>query len=219
MKRLGALIYVLIAVAGRSIQSFVIGIVDLSNRSAEVKLSSRTQAWITIAVLFFLVVAFFAPYADWPTNRKINFPPSLAHLRFASCALALYAADNDDQLPVADKWMSATQKYCSSLFLFCDPRNPDSRLSTSVNEPESGRYGLAFLAVLSGQKLSKIAEPETQVMVFPSTNLAWNASTTWLTAKAYRGSRKVPVGFANGSVSTVKDLREVDVQTGRWKKS
>ena len=92
--------------------------------------------------------------------------PSQSNLKKLSLAIIMYAQDNDQKLPDADKWVDEIMPYVKNEAVFCDPAAPDLK------------YGYAFNRALSGARLGGIKDPLATVMVFESMTGVKNAADT-----------------------------------------
>jgi len=111
------------------------------------------------------------------------------HVKQINIALIMYANDNNDRFPPAEKWCDLLRPYTGgSTLMFQCPVEPGGRCAFSYN------------ASLANQKLSDIHLPMRTVLVFSSAN-GWNLSGGPEMARAHKhGARTVTVGFADGHV-------------------
>jgi len=96
-------------------------------------------------------------------GRNVSCMQNLSRL---GAGLSSYAADNDDRLPVADRWMDELQTAGTR------DRNLHCPEVRSVNP---GAFGYAFNKEMSGKKVSEV-KPNT-VALFDSTFLTRNATS------------------------------------------
>ena len=80
---------------------------------------------------------------------------SLSSIKQLGLALAMYSADYDDHLPVADRWMDGLPKYLG-----------DDRLFHAPSAPEGAFGGYAFNARLSGMRRDQTWAPWRVVVLF-----------------------------------------------------
>jgi len=92
-----------------------------------------------------------------------------SHLRMLGLGQLIYAGDNDDHLPAADRWMDAIRLY--------EKPRPGLRSDSPYRCPAAppGQYGYAMLAKLSQADTKKVANPASTPLIFDSTDLTWNA--------------------------------------------
>lgn len=93
---------------------------------------------------------------------------ALSNVKLQSLALILYTADNNDRLPIADRWMDAVQPYAKQESIF-------KSLEATPEDPND--YGFAFRKEFEKKKVADFADAATRVMVFDSTILSRNANS------------------------------------------
>jgi hypothetical protein len=91
---------------------------------------------------------------------------ALSNVKQLCAASQMYAADNDDHLPVAANWMDATNLYAKNKALYKSP---------ALQAEGNGSFGLAFRHSLSENGAHSVADPEHTAMIFDSINVKWNA--------------------------------------------
>jgi Tfp pilus assembly protein PilE len=91
----------------------------------------------------------------------------MAAMRRVATATQVYAADFDDKLPDADRWMDQVSPFVNER----DFRSPN----LSGAPPDS--FGVAFMKTLSSVKISSVKSPATQVLLFDSTLMGRNAAS------------------------------------------
>lgn len=135
-------------------------------------------------------------YAD---GRVPGFPPepninaSIDNVRRLGQASLLYAADNDDLLP-SGNWMDRLEFY--------EP------LSTAYRSPlyiGTANYGYALNSAVAGVNTTLITNPDNTELLFDSTVLSRNASTTTATLPnpgRYEGRNAIV--FVSGSARGVR---------------
>ena len=90
--------------------------------------------------------------------------PSQSNLKKLSLAIIMYAQDNDQKLPDADKWVDEIMPYVKNEAVFRDPAAPDLK------------YGYAFNRALSGVPMTALEDPAMTVLLFESTTGKKNAA-------------------------------------------
>jgi hypothetical protein len=108
-----------------------------------------------------------------------------ANMHMIHSALALYAQDYDQHLPIASVWMDRTQDY-----LHGDARTANVFHCPEVRQgPQS--YGYGFNGRLSSAPI--LEYPRETVLVFDSQNTKWNATSVPVAlASPLRHERKWP---------------------------
>ena len=120
--------------------------------------------------------------------------PSQSNLKKLSLAIIMYAQDNAQRLPDADKWVDEITPYLKSAAVFHDPSAPDLR------------YGYAFNLALSRVNLSTLEDPAVTVLLFESADGRKNASGTGGTVpKPGRQNGGTDYAFADGHVKWIGD--------------
>lgn len=132
------------------------------------------------------------PQFLWPIQGndkeydRILVRESLGHAKSLATAFLLYAADNDDRLPLAENWADAVQPYLNNYdaFLTAWPRTSPTRF--------------AFFEELSGVKTFEVMNPTSVPLVFESSSHEKNAHGG-LEMAAWRGEMGCAVGFLDTS--------------------
>lgn len=133
----------------------------------------------------------------------------VSRLRTVAEAQLLYAADNDERLPAAEKWVDASWSYAKEKRKADPEENSESAFRCpTVSARRDGSYGYAFNSGLGGQKTSAIADPDAVELVFDSKDLARNAhgdprSTIPGPEGRHDGGRVNGVGYASGRAGIV----------------
>lgn len=136
---------------------------------------------------------------------------AIQRMQRLSTATLVYATDNDDRLPLASNWMDSVYKF--------DPSGRDF-ISPMVGQTEFGggtRYGIAFMAPLSGVEVKSVAHPAEHVMLFDSILMGRNASSGLETVpkpprfgRTERGGNVI--AFVDGHVKLVSALEAVGLK-------
>lgn len=161
---------------------------------------------ILLGVLIVLVVI-FPPMAYGGSKASARKTAAVSHVKQIGIALKIYAAENDDLLPVASRWMDQLKPYIKS----------DDILRSNLATPEDqSDYGFAFRAEFSQKKVSSFEAPAQQVVIFDSTLLTRNAHSDLESLPKpgrYDGGKEKGniFGFIDGHAkfvpdSTLKDL-------------
>ncbi len=117
---------------------------------------------ILLGVLIVLAVVFPVRH----TGENAGRAHALSQVKQIGTALAMYAADHNDHLPVASRWMDQLKPYIKS----------DDILRSDLATPEDqSDYGFAFRAEFSQKKVASFEVPAQQVVIFDSTLLTRNA--------------------------------------------
>ena len=91
----------------------------------------------------------------------------LSNLRSRSNSLLQYATDNDNSLPPASQWQSASSRYLKEEKGSCP----------SLSPPVPSVLGYAMDSRLSGRSLERIGAPhEQRILLYESSNLIPNAN-------------------------------------------
>lgn len=120
---------------------------------------------VVLLVLFISAILFpvFAqPKRPWRNS-------SLSRVKQLTLSALMYAADQDDHLPLAKNWMDAIYPYTKNKTLFVDP---------VLVEPKPNEFGFAYFRPLSGLDADEISNPQDIPCVFQSQFLHWNAYGT-----------------------------------------
>ncbi|MBX3120213.1 MAG: hypothetical protein KF784_14200 [Fimbriimonadaceae bacterium] len=167
---------------------------------------------------FFVLVATCIALFGVNMNRKSPASSTvlLSNIKQCGTCLAIYSADNDDRLPDAYRWMTATWPYSQNAELYRDPKNKDSRMPTDPDVLESGLYGIAFFEPMSEVKPASLAKPETQIMLFTSKHLGWNAAAGLDTANPTARRDRITVALVDFSARHInlEDIAKYDSKTG-----
>ena len=125
---------------------------------------------------------------------------SVSNLKQLGLAARMYANDNKDKYPPADKWCDVLLSYAGS-----------DKVYKAKNDSGSGRCSFAYNAKLSGMDEAKISP---QTVLFFEAESGWNVSGGQeLLLSQPRQSGTYVIGFADGSVQQVSASR---VRTLRW---
>ena len=135
------------------------------------------------------------PHALEMARKSAEQMSSLSNLRQIGLGIIMYAQDNKNTLPDADRWVDEIMPYLKSEPLFHDP-----------SAPEGQRWSYAFNKALSGKKISQIAAPASTVVVFESTLGTKNASDTGASVPLpgwHKGG--TDYAFADGHARWIRD--------------
>ncbi|MBX3119753.1 MAG: hypothetical protein KF784_11855 [Fimbriimonadaceae bacterium] len=88
--------------------------------------------------------------------------------------IELYAADNDEHYPPADRWIDSTWKYAAK-------KSPDDESESIFRCPDvsmtrTGDFGYGFNSLLSSKRKGEVADPDSTWLIFDSSNLKRNAA-------------------------------------------
>ncbi len=114
-----------------------------------------------VAILAAILFPVFAQSRETARGRSC-----MVNLRSQATAVAVYAQDYDERLPLSINWMDAAEHYV---------RNPRVFHCPSVGTDQT-LYGYAYNSRLNGLGSIDVVRPSTQVMLFDSTVLLRNAS-------------------------------------------
>lgn len=125
----------------------------------------------------------------------------------------MYAADNDDHCPPANKWMDAILPYTNTKSLFHDPMLKDKK---------SDEFGYAFFRPMSQVKVSLVENAEEVPLVFQSSDHRWNANgNISLLRDPKENQGGFCVAFANGHARYMRGPwpeKPIHIKTGGPKK-
>jgi len=125
----------------------------------------------------------------------------MSSLKQLNLGLLMYAGDNNDVFPPADRWCDAIKMYVASEKPFQCPAQPEQRSSFALN------------AKVAGKKTTSIKEPGRTVLAFGCAG-GWNRTGGQELASSHKHVRRVvPVGFADGHVELVPPDRLASL---RW---
>lgn len=119
----------------------------------------------------------------------------MSNLKQSGLATLMYASDYDEMLPAASKWMDATKQY---------GRTPAISQCPLVKDG----HGYAMNDALSQKKISKVAKPESAILLFETDDLDYNAHgkpPALGTPAPRHGSRTI--SYVNGAVRSIRDGR------------
>lgn len=106
-------------------------------------------------------------------------------------ALSMYAEENDDRLPSAERWMDLTKK---------DIWGGRDIFRCSELRREKG-FGYAMNSSLSGVSIASVSDPSSTPLVYDSSNLSWNAHDPFKSTPNPKRHRKGNmVGYLDGQV-------------------
>lgn len=93
---------------------------------------------------------------------------ALSNVKQLGLAINIYASDNNDRMPIADRWMDAVESYARQERIF---RSPEA----TPEDPTD--YGFAFRKEFGQKKMIDYPDAATRAMVFDSTILSRNATS------------------------------------------
>lgn len=141
------------------------------------------EALIVLAILAIVVVILFPVFARPSHTGHRNYV--ISNLKQLALATMMYAADYDEHLPPAEKWMDAIYPYHKNSQIHHDPTVVDS---------EQDEYGIAFFDPVSLADLNAIANVGDVPMVFQSVLMGKNAHSD-LRTLPFVSRNKSPVNF------------------------
>lgn len=120
------------------------------------------------------------------------------NLRKLAAAQFLYAGDNNDALPPPRLWMNALKSYVPDDESFACPM---------VRQDDATGYGYSMNEGVTLRKLSGIQKPEDTPLIFDSSSLLRNATSTLAALPVpgrHRGGRENNIAYADGRVTAVE---------------
>lgn len=124
------------------------------------------------------------------------------NLRKLAAAQFLYAGDNNDALPPPRLWMNALKSYVPDDESFACPM---------VREDDATGYGYSMNEEVALKKLSSLQNPENTPLVFDSSSLLRNATSTLAALPLpgrHRGGNENNVAYADGRVTAVEAIQD-----------
>ncbi|MCH8979317.1 MAG: hypothetical protein IH945_08770 [Armatimonadetes bacterium] len=138
-----------------------------------------------MVVLLIIVALLFPVFAQHRNGRD----PALSNIKQLALGNLMYAADNDDRLPVAERWMDVLVPHLNGEQLFVDP---------DLKDRQEDEYGYAFFRPLSGASIGAVVEPGTVPLLFQSSLLHRNATSDLTTRPKTSNGRRLNVAFLDG---------------------
>ncbi|WP_309709084.1 prepilin-type N-terminal cleavage/methylation domain-containing protein [Armatimonas sp.] len=142
---------------------------------------------VVIVILGIIAAILFPIFAQSHEHSKR--PQCLSNAKQLGLGLMMYAADYDQHLPPAGKWMTETQLYTKNKAIYVCPvvktENPKVQASYAMDTR------------LSGKSLNKLHEPSNRAVIYDSTRPDWDATDPGQTF-APRHNEKGNVAFADG---------------------
>jgi hypothetical protein len=102
-------------------------------------------------------------------SRNSLLAQSQENVRQLLVGMRMYANDNDDVLPLNNRWMDGIRPYVQSKSAFWSP---------AVDDGTRGRYGYAMNSGIVGRPLSLFPNPQNIFAIFDSTVLRRNATAS-----------------------------------------
>lgn len=175
-----------------SLVGLVLGIVALRkiNRSqGSLSGSGLAIAGICVSGAFLVLIPICAgmllPALAKAKGKALNVA-CMNNVRQLNLGLLMYAGDNGEAFPPADRWCDASMKYVNAEKPFRCAAEPDQRSSYALN------------AKVAGKKTTDIKEPARTVLVFGCAG-GWNqAGGPELASPHQHAAGGVTVGFADG---------------------
>ena len=161
------------------------------------------RSWLAISVALLLLLCsfvvllvmfnlLFPSQANRQEQVRFETESPMAAVKQIALGLAMYAADYDEHLPLAEGWEDATMPYVKDSQLFAA-----DGLGTTNKK-------FAFLDVLSGVDLSLVQRPESVPVLFQSKLIAKNAHGG-LDQLDWFDGRTCAVGFLDGHAERKPD--------------
>ena len=156
----------------------------------------RPLEWVLAVFALLVVAAICFPVFAYDGIRAPD-STCLWNVKQSSLGLVMYAADENDRLPLRDRWMDATLPYVKQEGIWHCPLVP------------KGVYGYAYNGVLSGTKQTLFDAPGSVPMVYDSVNPIRNASDLCASLPLpgrhgrKEGGGSNTVGFVDGHAKSV----------------
>lgn len=118
-----------------------------------------------------IILAFLAAILFPVMTRNPSRSPrahALSNIKQASTALLIYAGDNDERYPAADRWMDSLKEYV---------KNDNIFRSSFATPNDQTDYGFAFRREYSLKRVTDFDDPKRYVTLFDSTILSRNANS------------------------------------------
>lgn len=141
-----------------------------------------------------ILAAILFPVFSQAKNAAKN-EECIMNLRQICNGASMYAAENDNKLPLAENWNGALDMYTSLEDVFHCPGVPHRN------------YGYAYNDSLSGLAVAQIAMPQTEPMIFDSNLREPNAHSDLSTLSTSGRHMKTNIGYVDGHVESRKPER------------
>lgn len=168
----------------------IMALVKINRSRGALRGEGLAIAGIVVSGMFLLVAPIAAGLllpALAKAKSKAQHISCMNNTKQLALGLLLYANDEEDLLPAADRWCDAIRPYAPAETVFRCP---------AASDGERSHY--AFNARLAGVKLSEIREPMRTVLVFEGSG-GWNASGGPDSARPQsRHAQRNVVAFADG---------------------
>ena len=118
----------------------------------------------------------------------------MSNLKQQSIAVLMYSQDNNDIAPPKSRWMDCLTLYTKA---------GDSKIyhCPSVRGQAADVYGYAYNTNIANKPMTKIAEPQSKMLIYDSSTLTRNASDPGTSRpESGRHSKGNNVAFADGHV-------------------
>jgi prepilin-type N-terminal cleavage/methylation domain-containing protein len=152
------------------------------------------EALVVLAILAIGAVILFPVFARPSHNGHRNYV--LGNLKQLALATVMYAADYDEHLPPAVKWLDVIEPYHKNSQIPHDP---------TVVDAKQDEYGFAFFEPVELQDLTLLVKPEDVPMAFQSVLMGKNAHSD-LRTLPYVPRNKSPANFVAFCDGHVKGL-------------
>lgn len=120
----------------------------------------------------------------------------LSNIRQMGTGIRMYAQDYDDELPRSACWMDEIHPYLKNMQVY---------RCTKLPKEDKRLFGYAFHKQLSGKALIKLISPTETILLYDSSNTAWNASDALISLPdPPRHSGGNNFGYADGHAHWVK---------------
>ncbi|MCW5933289.1 MAG: hypothetical protein KIT45_03195 [Fimbriimonadia bacterium] len=117
----------------------------------------------------------------------------LSNLKQLGTAQMMYIQDYDEHFPMASQWGDLTEPYLKDRAKYRCPSVSDQ-----------GGFGYAMNSEMSQKKFDEIKKPDQTLLLYDSTNLAWNAHDKVASLPdPHRHSDKNNVAYADGHANGV----------------
>lgn len=144
-----------------------------------------------LAVLAILAIGAFILFPVFARSSHGGHRDSvMGNLKQLALATIMYAADYEERLPPAEKWMDVIEPYHKNTMILHDP---------TIKDAKEDEYGFAFFEPVSFADLERIANLGEVPMVFQSVLLGRNAHSDLRTLPSVpRNGKSNWVSFLDG---------------------
>lgn len=116
----------------------------------------------------------------------------MKNLKLLATSSLMYAAENDDRLPLASNWNDALRKVV-----------PDDKAFGCPGVPHQ-MYGYAYSDAVSGLSLIEVEQPKNEPMIFDSYLREPNAHSDLSTLSTSGRHTKTNIAYVDGHVASLK---------------